>query len=83
MLYNGILRGFGFCGTVAIGIEFWSKNGKFEQQCKSRTVEDRMASAGHKYSSTVHALVSAVKQLQISISNLKFEIGITNFNFEI
>merc|ERR1719277_815674 len=64
VLYNGLLRGFGVCGAVQNGLDFWSEDGKFEEQLKMRSVHDRMADAGHNFSSTIHCLVSAVKKLQ-------------------
>jgi hypothetical protein len=64
MLYNGMLRGFGNCGEVPAtedveygSPEFWKLLGK-------KTVADRMKKAGHKFSSTMHALASAIKKIQ-------------------
>jgi hypothetical protein len=62
MLYNGMLRGFGNCGEVPASVElrspeFWELLGK-------KTVADRMKKAGHKFSSTMHALASGIKKIQ-------------------
>jgi len=62
VLYNGILRGFGCCGCVDEGVLFWK--GDFAKQFNATTIEERMKEAGHKFSSTIHVLVSAVKKLQ-------------------
>ena len=62
VIYNGILRGFGTCGAVPEGVEFGST--EFREALNARTVEDRMAKAGHKFASTLHVLASAVKKLQ-------------------
>jgi len=64
MLYNGMLRGFGFCGEVPASedVEFGSP--EFSQLLGAATVADRMQNAGHKFSSTMHALSSAIKKIQ-------------------
>ena len=50
-IYNGRLRGFGDCGEVEKGVP-------------PKSVADRCMKAQNNYSSTIHALVSAVKKLQ-------------------
>jgi hypothetical protein len=50
-MYNGRLRGFGDCGQVEEGVP-------------PKSVADRCKEARNNYSSTIHALVSAVKKLQ-------------------
>jgi hypothetical protein len=62
MLYNGMLRGFGFCGEVPSDIE--SKSDAFREHLKKVSVETRMQKAGHKFSSTMHALASGIKKIQ-------------------
>ena len=62
MLYNGMLRGFGDCGEVPSDVE--SKSDAFWEHLKKVSVESRMQKAGHKYSSTMHALASGIKKLQ-------------------
>lgn len=64
VIYNGILRGSGFCGEVAAEVPFWSKDGEFRRQYESKTIEDRMEFAQHHFSSTIHCLASAVKKMQ-------------------
>ena len=64
VLYRGLPRGFGDCGSVQHILDFWSTDGKFEKQLKRRTVNNRMTGAGHKFSSKNHCLVRAVKKLQ-------------------
>ena len=71
VLYNGVLRGFGTCGEVQPGVEFWSKDGIFDEQCKSLTVKKRMEDAGHLFPSTIHALVSAIKKLQRKLTGVQ------------
>ena len=71
VLYNGVLRGFGDCGEVQPGIEFWSEDGQFQTQIKSLSVKDRMMSAGHVFSSTIHVLVSGIKKLQRKLSGVQ------------
>ena len=63
MLYNGLLRGFGYCGEVPSDIEFGSPD--FWEHLKKVAVAIRMEEAGHKFASTLHALASAVKKLQL------------------
>jgi hypothetical protein len=63
MLYNGLLRGFGSCGEVPPEVEFASA--EFWERLKEVSVESRMEKAGHKFSSTLHVLASAVKKLQL------------------
>ena len=62
MLYNGMLRGFGDCGEVPSDVE--SKSDDFWKHLKKVSVNIRMEKAGHKYSSTMHALASGIKKLQ-------------------
>jgi hypothetical protein len=65
MLYNGMLRGGrGFCGEVPAlkDVEFGSE--EFRQLLRAKTVADRMENAGHKFSSTMHVLASAIKKIQ-------------------
>jgi hypothetical protein len=62
MLYNGMLRGFGNCGEVPASVEFGSP--EFWQLLGTKTVADRMEKAGHKFSSTMHALASGIKKIQ-------------------
>jgi sensor domain CHASE-containing protein len=65
MLYNGMLRGGrGFCGEVPFfqDVEFGSD--EFWQLLRATTVADRMKNAGHKFSSTMHVLASAIKKIQ-------------------
>lgn len=50
-IYNGRLRGFGDCGQVEEGVP-------------PKSVAERCEEAQNNYSSTIHALVSAVKKLQ-------------------
>ena len=69
VLYNDIIRGVGPCGEVAACVEFWSE--EFECQLKSQTVEARMKKAGHKFSSTIHCVASAVKRLQSLVSRVQ------------
>jgi len=66
LLYNGILRGFGNCGEVKIGIEFGSE--AFWTHIQSVTVAARVAKSKNKFASTIHVLASAIKKLQ-SISD--------------
>jgi hypothetical protein len=64
MLYNGMLRGFGNCGEVPASedVEFGSP--EFWKLLEKKTVADRMKQAGHKFSSTMHALASGIKKIQ-------------------
>jgi hypothetical protein len=62
MLYNGLLRGFGYCGEVPPDVEFASA--EFWARLKVVSVESRMETAGHKFASTMHLLASAVKKFQ-------------------
>ena len=64
MLYNGMLRGFGNCGEVPAlkDVEYGSE--EFWKLLGAKTVADRMEKAGHKFSSTMHALASAIKKIQ-------------------
>jgi hypothetical protein len=64
MLYNGMLRGFGNCGEVPAlkDVEYGSE--EFWQLLGAKTVADRMQDAGHKFSSTMHALSSGIKKIQ-------------------
>ena len=62
MLYNGMLRGFGNCGEVPASVEFGSP--EFWKLLGKENVADRMKEAGHKFSSTMHALASGIKKIQ-------------------
>jgi hypothetical protein len=64
MLYNGILRGFGNCGEVPASEDVEFASAEFWQLLGAKTVADRMEKAGHKFSSTMHVLQSAIKKLQ-------------------
>jgi hypothetical protein len=61
-LYNALLRGFGFCGVVAAGIEFASD--EFWAQWKAVDINAWHKRSGHKFTNTIHALASAIKKLQ-------------------
>ncbi len=63
MLYNGLLRGFGNCCEVKSDVEFSSP--EFWDLHSKVSVASRMEEAGHKYASTLYALASVVKKLQI------------------
>merc|ERR550532_1724832 len=52
--------------AVQDGVEFGSND--FQRQIAAQTVKVRMSKANHKFSSTIHVLVSAVKKLQRTIS---------------
>lgn len=71
MLYMGFLRGSGFCGAVDEGVEFWSGDGEFEAQLKARSIIDRMQVAGHRFSSTLHVMASAVRKLSRNITGFQ------------
>ena len=62
MLYNGMLRGFGDCGEVPSDVE--SNSDAFWEHLKKVSVTTRIEKAGHKFSSTMHALSSAIKKIQ-------------------
>ena len=64
MLYNGMLRGFGNCGEVPAlkDVEYGSE--QFWKLLGAKTVASRMKNAGHKFSSTMHALASGIKKIQ-------------------
>jgi hypothetical protein len=64
MLYNGMLRGFGNCGEVPALQDVEYESEEFWQLLGAKTVADRMKNAGHKFSSTMHALASAIKKIQ-------------------
>ncbi len=64
MLYNGMLRGFGNCGEVPASEDVEYGSEEFWQLLAAKTVADRMKNAGHKFSSTMHALASAIKKIQ-------------------
>ena len=64
MLYNGMLRGFGNCGEVPASEDVEYGSEEFWQLLRTKTVADRMKKAGHKFSSTMHALASAIKKIQ-------------------
>ena len=59
---SSLLRGFGFCGAVAPGIEFASD--EFWAQLKQKDINAWVKSSGHKFTNTIHALASAIKKLQ-------------------
>ena len=61
-LYNALLRGFGFCGAVAPGIDFASD--EFWAQWNAVDINAWVKRSGHKFTNTIHALASAVKKLQ-------------------
>ena len=62
VLYNALLRGFGFCGAVEAGIEFGSD--EFWEQWKAVDINAWLERSGHKFTNTIHALCSAIKKLQ-------------------
>ena len=62
VLYNALLRGFGFCGAVEAGIEFGSDD--FFSQWKARDINAWFKRSGHRFTNTIHALASAIKKLQ-------------------
>ena len=64
MLYNGMLRGFGNCGEVPASEDVEYGSEEFWKLLGKKTVADRMKNAGHKFSSTMHALASAIKKIQ-------------------
>jgi hypothetical protein len=64
MLYNGMLRGFGNCGEVPDYEDVDLGSEEFWKLLGAKTVADRMKNAGHKFSSTMHALASAIKKIQ-------------------
>ena len=64
MLYNGMLRGFGNCGEVPVSEDVDLGSEKFWKLLGAKTVADRMNKAGHKFSSTMHALASGIKKIQ-------------------
>ena len=64
MLYNGMLRGFGNCGEVEASEDVELGSPEFWKLLEKKTVADRMKKAGHKFSSTMHALASAIKKIQ-------------------
>jgi hypothetical protein len=64
MLYNGVLRGFGNCGEVPASEDVEYGSPEFWQLLGAKSVADRMENAGHKFSSTMHALASGVKKIQ-------------------
>ena len=64
MLFNGILRGFGNCGEVPASEDVELGSEEFLKFLGAKTVADRMNKAGHKFSSTMHALASGIKKLQ-------------------
>ena len=61
-LYNALLRGFGFCGAVAPGIDFASD--EFWAQWKAVDINAWVKRSGHRFTNTIHALASAIKKLQ-------------------
>ena len=62
VLYNALLRGFGFCGAVEPHVEFGSD--EFWAQWKAKDIEAWLEVSGHRYTNTIHALCSAIKKLQ-------------------
>ena len=62
VLYNALLRGFGFCGAVEAGIDFGSA--EFWAQWKAIDIDTWFKRSGHKFTNTIHALCSAIKKLQ-------------------
>jgi hypothetical protein len=64
MLYNGMLRGFGNCGQVEASEDVELGSPEFWKLLEKKTFADRMKKAGHKFSSTMHALASAIKKIQ-------------------
>ena len=62
VLYNALLRGFGFCGAVEAGIEFGSDD--FFSQWKAKDINAWFKRSGHRFTNTIHALASAIKKLQ-------------------
>ena len=60
LIYNSILRGFGWCGACREALlaaeELWTK-------FKSTQVAKRTEGAGHKYSTTLHVLCNAIGKL--------------------
>jgi hypothetical protein len=64
MLYNGMLRGFGNCGEVPASEDVEYGSEEFWNLLGASTVADRMENAGHKFSSTMHALASGIKKIQ-------------------
>ena len=64
MLYNGMLRGFGNCGEVPPLKDVEYESEEFLQLLGAKSVADRMKNAGHKFSSTMHALASGIKKIQ-------------------
>ena len=62
VLYNGVVRGFGECGQVPVGVAFGSA--AFWEHIASESVSARMTKAGHRFSSTMHCIASAIKKLQ-------------------
>ena len=62
VLYNALLRGFGFCGAVEAGIEFGSDD--FFSQWKAKDINAWYKRSGHRFTNTIHALASAIKKLQ-------------------
>ena len=63
VLYNALLRGFGFCGAVAPDTEFASD--EFWAQWKAGDTNAWVERSGHKFTNTIHALASAIKKLQV------------------
>ncbi len=61
-LYNALLKGYGFCGAVAPGIDFASD--EFWAQWRAVDINEWVKRSGHKFTYTIHALASAVKKLQ-------------------
>ena len=62
VLYNALLRGFGFCGAVEAGIEFGCD--EFWAQWKAVDINAWFKRSGQKFTNTIHALCSAIKKLQ-------------------
>jgi len=62
VLYIALMRGFGFCGAVAPGIDFASD--EFWAQWKAVDINAWVKRSGHRFTNTIHALASAIKKLQ-------------------
>jgi hypothetical protein len=62
VLYNAILRGFGFCGAVAEGIDFASD--EFWAQFNAKKIDAWVKNSGHRFTNTIHALASAFMKMQ-------------------
>ena len=70
ILYNGVLRGFGTCGAVPEDDNFGSD--RFWEMINRESVKDLMERAGHLFPSTIHLLVSAVKDAALEKTRPEF-----------